>query len=105
MNKLVLGLMFITSCFAGCNQQIEQIEQWDVFEVVLDGPSTGTPFVDVELSAVFTSGEESLRVPGFYDGNGIYRIRFSPPVQGDWSYQTGSNTSELSDKKGKFPVC
>jgi len=102
MNKLVIGLMIITSCFAGCNQQIEQIEQWDVYEAVLNGPSSGTPFTDVELSAVFKSGDESIRVPGCYDGNDIYRIRFSPHSQGDWTYQTESNTAELSNKKGKF---
>ncbi len=102
MNKLVVVLMIITSCFAACDQQIEQVEQWGVFEVVLNGPSTGTPFMDVELSAEFTDGEESIRVPGFYDGSGIYRIRFSPPGQGDWAYQTESNIAELSEKKGKF---
>ena len=62
MNKLVIGLMIITSCFAGCNQQIEQIEQWDVYEAVLNGPSSGTPFTDVELSAVFKMAKGMKKV-------------------------------------------
>lgn len=102
MNKLVIVLMIITSCFAACDQQIEQVEQWDIYEVILNGPSTGTPFMDVELSAVFNCGDEIIKVPGFYDGSGIYRIRFSPDNTGDWSYQTESNVAELSNRKGKF---
>jgi hypothetical protein len=101
MNKPI-AVLLIACCLAGCHQPMEQVEQWDVFEVVLNGPSSGTPFMDVELSAVFESGNESIHVPGFYDGNGIYRFRFSPPSQGDWSYLTESNVAELSAKKGKF---
>ena len=102
MNRLIIGLIIITSCLAGCSLQKEEVEQWDVFEVVLNGPSSGTPYMDVELSAVFKNREESIQVPGFYDGNGIYRIRFSPHSQGDWTYQTESNITELSNNKGKF---
>ena len=102
MNRTIIGIMIIASCFTGCNQPIEQVEQWDVYEITLNGPSTGTPFIDVALSAEFTNRGKSIRVPGFYDGKGIYRIRFSPPSQGEWTYQTESNISELSNKKGKF---
>ena len=96
--------MIIISCLAGCNQQKEEVEQWDVFEVVLNGPSSGTPYMDVELSAVFKNREESIQVPGFYDGSGIYRIRFSPQLQGDWTYQTESNITELSIRREIFIV-
>jgi hypothetical protein len=34
--------------------------------------------MDIKLEAIFTFGQESISVPGFYDGNGTYRIRFSP---------------------------
>ena len=102
MNRLILSIWVVICCFADCNQPRERVEQWDVFEVVLDGPSAGTPYVDFDLAAVFKYGDESIRVPGFYDGNGTYRIRFSPPEPGDWSYQTESNAPELSGKKGKF---
>ncbi|NNE76164.1 MAG: DUF4038 domain-containing protein, partial [Pricia sp.] len=43
-----------------------------------------------------------VKVPGFYDGNGNFRIRFSPNEQGEWYYKTTSNLDELSDKEGKF---
>ncbi len=45
-----------------------QIECWDVFEVTLTGPTSGNPYVDVEPSATFTQGAQSIKVPGFWDG-------------------------------------
>ncbi|MDX9755192.1 MAG: DUF5060 domain-containing protein [bacterium] len=81
--------------------EIQQVEQWDLFEVTLRGPSEGNPFVDVNLSARFTCGDQKITVPGFYDGNGIYRIRFSPPTQGAWRYQTSSNREQLDAQEGE----
>jgi len=55
MNKIIFGLIIVSIIVAGCKRQDEEvaIEQWDVFEIVLNGPSSGNPFLDVELSAVF----------------------------------------------------
>jgi hypothetical protein len=78
------------------------VEQWGMYEIALEGPSTGNPFVDVRLSAVFDNGSRQLEVPGFYDGGGIYRIRFMPETQGRWSYETRANRWELAGKKGTF---
>ncbi len=104
MHKLLCLFLIIIIIFIGCREQVEvvSVEQWDIYEIALNGPSTENPFTQVELSAVFNNNEVNISVPGFYDGNGNYRIRFSPPTQGTWSYQTKSNVTELSDKKGKF---
>jgi hypothetical protein len=80
------------------------VEQWGLFEVALKGPTIGNPFVDVELSATFTQGDRKLRVSGFYDGDGTYRVRFMPPTQGEWAYATASNKPELDGRGGKFTV-
>lgn len=53
-------------------------QQWGVFEVVLAGPSTGTPFMEVEVGATFKNGNTSIEVPGFYDGGGIPVVRSLP---------------------------
>lgn len=81
-----------------------QVEKWDLFELELKGPDVGNPYLDVELSAVFRKGSRENRVAGFYDGQGRYIIRFSPDDEGQWTYQTQSNASGLSGKKGGF-VC
>ncbi|MFA7490215.1 MAG: DUF5060 domain-containing protein [Mariniphaga sp.] len=102
MNRIILAYIVVAAFFAGCSRPMEKTEQWGVFEVVLDGPDTGNPYMDVDLKAIFKNGEESLTVPGFYDGNGIFRIRFSPSAPGEWSYVTVSNNKKLSGKKGRF---
>jgi hypothetical protein len=80
-------------------------EQWGVCEIVLDGPSDGNPFVDVELAADFTDQQNKrLRVPGFYDGDGRYVVRFSPPTPGEWKYRTSSNAPALHDRTGAVTV-
>ena len=78
------------------------VERWGRFELSLDGPRDGNPFVDVELSATFTQGDRSLATLGFYDGNGAYRVRFMPTEIGTWSYVTTSNAPALDGKRGTF---
>jgi hypothetical protein len=78
------------------------VEQWGTFEVVLKGPSSGNPFVEVGLSARFTRGDTAVTVAGFYDGDGVYRVRFMPNQQGKWRYRTKSNRAELDGKTGGF---
>ena len=80
------------------------VEQWDIFEIALPGPTGGNPFVDVQLSARFTnsSSNKSIEIAGFYDGEGTYRLRFMPATQGAWQYETRSNRDELNAKRGSF---
>lgn len=79
-----------------------QIHKYDRFEIELSGPRTGNPFVDVELSAIFTQGGIQQKADGFYDGDGIYRIRFMPAATGTWHYQTRSNITSLDARTGSF---
>lgn len=79
------------------------VEQWDFFEVTLPGPSAGNPFLEVQLSARFRQGEKQVTVDGFYDGEGVYRVRFMPDAPGEWRYETRSNRPELDRKTGSFP--
>ena len=78
------------------------VEKWGVFEVAFNGPSGGNPYLDVAFDAVFSQNSREVRVPGFYDGDGVYRVRFMPDNEGDWSFRTRSKTSELDGKTGSF---
>jgi hypothetical protein len=78
------------------------VERWASTEITLPGPSTGNPFLDVEFSATFRQGARQLKVPGFYDGDGQYKIRFMPDTVGVWEYETYSNRPELRGRKGKL---
>ncbi len=105
MNRKHLSLLFLSALltYFPLSGQIK-VEKWKVFEVIIKGPSTGNPFTDVQLSADFTQGDQKVTVDGFYDGRGIYRIRFMPGSEGAWNYITSSNIKSLSNKKGRL-IC
>jgi hypothetical protein len=80
-------------------------EQWGVIEIALNGPDAGNPFTEVELCAHFERrGTEGITVGGFYDGGGVYRVRFQPPASGEWEFTTSSNVSSLDGVGGAFQV-
>ncbi|MEQ8338555.1 MAG: DUF5060 domain-containing protein [Cyclobacteriaceae bacterium] len=99
-----ISLLFLLAIlFISCDSaDIQLVEQWDVFEIKLQGPSEGNPYMENVIDATFTNGSTTVTVPGFYDGNGIYRIRFSPDQTGQWTYVTQSNVDKLSDLDGSF---
>jgi hypothetical protein len=82
----------------------QTVEQWGTYEVALKGPTNGNPFLNVRFGAKFAQGYDSIEVPGFYDGDGNYRVRFMPEKPGSWKYETVSSTPELNGKTGEFTV-
>jgi len=111
--KVVFTILFYSIPCLICNNiiaqhsntniiQSNQVEQWDILEIELKGPQTGNPFTDVSVSAEFIKGDLTFNPEGFYDGGGIYRIRFMPDETGKWSYVTSSNLRELDGLKGTF---
>jgi hypothetical protein len=78
------------------------VEQWGVFETEAKGPSSGNPFLDVTFGARFTQGHRTVEAAGFYDGDGVYRVRFSPDAVGSWSFETTGSTKELAGRTGSF---
>jgi hypothetical protein len=78
--------------------------QWDMFEASFAGPSAGNPFVEVTLEAQFHQHGRVVLVPGFYDGEGVYKIRFMPDNPGSWSFVTKSNVADLDGLTGNFEV-
>jgi hypothetical protein len=80
----------------------DKVEQWGVFSTEAHGSSAGNPFVDIQFGARFTLGHRTVDVAGFYDGSGVYKVRFSPDMVGRWSYETTSNVKELAGLTGGF---
>jgi hypothetical protein len=75
---------------------------WDIIEISVEGPKEGNPFMDVDFDAKFKKGETSIQVPGFYDGCGVYKVRFMPSEIGIWNYETSSNSKELQRLIGEI---
>ncbi|MGB2807514.1 MAG: DUF5060 domain-containing protein, partial [Sedimentisphaerales bacterium] len=102
ISVLITLAMLLVAPTAKAKTASDTVERWGVFELSLSGPSGGNPFVDVELSAEFKQNGRVFEPQGFYDGDGVYRIRFMPDTLGEWTYVTKSSRRELDGKKGKF---
>src|SRR3954454_10470219 len=96
------ALGVLASRTAGTEMVLTSICQYDIFELSLKGPSTGNPFIDVHLKAVFSLEHRTVVVDGFYDGDGNYKIRFMPDTLGEWRYATTSNASALNQQTADF---
>jgi hypothetical protein len=81
---------------------VQTVERWDIFELALDGPMNGNPFVDVSFGAQFVYKHRIVDVDGFYDGDGVYKVRFMPDTEGAWTYTTRGNADVLDGKAGAF---
>jgi hypothetical protein len=79
-----------------------QIEKWDYFELGLSAQAPGNPFLDVQISAEFIHDHRSVNITGFYDGDGVYKVRFMPDMEGSWRFVTHSNLTALNGQRGEF---
>ncbi|MGB3327830.1 MAG: DUF5060 domain-containing protein, partial [Thermomicrobiales bacterium] len=74
------------------------------FELELRGPSHGNPFVEVAIAAWIAGPDGTVRVPGFYDGDGVFCVRYMPECSGDYTWTTISNARSLDGIAGTFTV-
>jgi Domain of unknown function (DUF5060)/Domain of unknown function (DUF5605)/Protein of unknown function (DUF4038) len=79
-----------------------KIEEWNRFEVVVNHKVMGNAFQNVSIAAKFTNKDTAYTVQGFYDGDGVFKVRFMPQTIGTWQYVTQSNVAQLNNKKGFF---
>ncbi len=80
-----------------------QIEKWGVFELCRKGKCDGNPCSDYRIRARFTGEREEKTVEGFYDGDGVYRIRFMPFFEGIYTYViSGDFADTIEEPEGIF---
>jgi len=86
-------------------QHPKSIEKWEVSDLRMNAEEAPEDPFAVELGAIFTheSGED-MRVPGFFNGNREWLLRFCPPKSGIWTFQTYSSLPEFAGKRGKIEV-
>ncbi len=80
------------------------VEKWGLFQVECRGRADGNPFVDYQIQGIFSGEQEEVRVEGFYDGEGIYKVRFMPSYEGDYHFVIKGNCLE-QELTGEFKVC
>lgn len=81
----------------------QQVEKWGMFEVSCQGKIEGNPFTDYTIKGIFTGECELVEVEGFYDGEGVYKVRFMPSFEGEYKYLIEGSFSGES-VRGNFEV-
>ncbi|MGB7347758.1 MAG: DUF5060 domain-containing protein [Pirellulaceae bacterium] len=83
--------------------QIVDAQQWNVIDIRFRAQTIPDNPTDVDFAAALKhESGKSLTVPGFFNGNDEYIVRFTPPVSGIWEYQTKSSLVELDGKVGQL---
>lgn len=64
------------------------------------------PFADVIVEGSFTAPSgRSFTMPGFYDGDGDWKVRFNPGEEGVWAYRIAARPHDLAlAAEGRFTV-
>lgn len=63
------------------------MRQYETFELVFSGEPLTESWAQIDLTATFSCGNTVRTVPGFYDGEGRYIVRFLPEQAGIWHWK------------------
>ncbi|MBN8731475.1 MAG: DUF4038 domain-containing protein [Acidobacteria bacterium] len=78
--------------------QAVEVEQHRPHDFTFTAQVEGNPFA-VDVRAEFNGPDgRQLAIPGFYDGNGQWKVRFSAPAPGEWTMRTLSPVAALHGK-------
>ena len=83
------------------------VEKWTRFEQSFTSSKNyDNPAQQIKLKVEFTSpGGNKRRLFGFWDGGRMWRVRFSPDEQGEWTYKTvcsDQSNKDLHNQTGSF---
>ena len=89
----LLAILLHLTSFSQVNSQ-NLLKTWDVFEITLvSKTASSNPYLEIApdktpfLTARFTGTDgkatgQLITVPGFWDGENTWKIRFAPPLSG-----------------------
>ncbi len=97
---LFVGLALASSALRAASD----VPKWSVHEIPLTATANyENPYTEASVTAVFQGpGGITKSVSGFWDGGKAFKIRFTPTVEGVWSYETKSPDAGLNGKTGSF---
>ena len=69
------------------------MRQYETFELAIPGPVLSDHWAQADVQAVFTHGGITVTVPGFYAGDGVYKVRFLPMESGEYTWRVSGAVS------------
>jgi hypothetical protein len=95
--KLFLSLIIFSVSYLHSFGQIHEAAQFDVEEIRFEGVNytlKDNPVRDIYLVTTWKNNNKTIRVHGFYDGDGqgglagnIFKVRFCPTTPGTWTLE------------------
>lgn len=103
--KALVTYLFVLVVNLLSNNLYAQNQQWDVIELKFEVKKAASNPFEATFGAIFSdeSGAE-MQIPGFFNGNNTWLIRFCPPESGKWTYKTFSTLPELAGKSASINV-
>ena len=103
--RISVAVLFVW--FASPVLGADTVPKWGRFEQAFESSvQYENPIQSATLTIAFTSpGGETIRVYGFWDGANTWRVRFSPSMEGKWSWATTCSDNQnrgLHGKSGTF---
>ncbi len=96
VDDVVIGKMEIVSV-PETQKLVTSAETWLCNEMTFIAQTDiKDPVTKATFDVIFTNGTTEMTVPGFWDGDNIWRVRFALPSEGTWTFKTVfSDTSDI----------
>lgn len=83
-------------------ENIINAQTWIMTELSFESTKTyADPFNDVDIDLVLVGGGLKYTIPGFWDGENIWKVRFVCPSEGVWFYKTVCTDAENTGLDGR----
>jgi Domain of unknown function (DUF5060)/Protein of unknown function (DUF4038)/Putative collagen-binding domain of a collagenase len=105
LNKL--WIILIVCIYTVWTPEIFAAAKWEKHEISLTAQKFyDNPYTDVSVTASFHGpGDYCSEVKGFWDGGKTFKVRFTPPRTGNWTYSISSSPADSGlTKSGSFEV-
>ena len=79
----------------------ELAQQWKVFESSFETTRRyANPYTNIEVNVVFRQAKRQWTVPAFWAGEGTWKVRFAPPIQGEYRFRVQCSDPTNPDLNG-----
>jgi Protein of unknown function (DUF4038)/Domain of unknown function (DUF5060) len=109
----VVGCLLVSALAAGlaAAQSVDaasravRVPRWEPYEFSFGCDARLENPFQIGFAAEATGpGGSRLTLPGFYDGNGTWKVRFTPAAEGEWSLLTHSEVPALNNRRASL-IC
>ncbi len=97
-----LALFLFAFSLTAFSQSKQHGQQWKVFETsFVSKKDYSNSFMDVQVDVLFGKDGKEWKIPAFWDGDNIWKVRFAPPEKGSYSYRVISSDKSNNSLDGK----